>query len=113
MKMMNHNPLKEQWKERYDKSQLSILLLTDSINLLGSIESSTCCSVKIREFISRIPEYDALVEDIADVKQILNEICSDGRDINSALAGLNYLYDVACSKAKSMLFIREQFNCFF
>ena len=110
---IQHNTLKEQWKERYDKSPLSILLLKDSINLLRSIESSTGCNVKIQEFISKIPEYDALVEDIADVKQILNEICSDGRDINSALAGLNYLHDVACSKAKSMLFIHEQFNCFF
>lgn len=110
---MQHDHLEKQWKERYDKSQLSILLLTDSINLLSSIKSSTDCNLKIQEFISKIPEYDALAEDITDVKQILNEICSDGRDIRSALAGLNYLHDVAYSKAKSMVLLHKNFNCYF
>jgi len=105
--------LKEQFMERYNQLKASELLLDTSINLVYSINSDEGFIIGIEEFISKIPEYKAYSEDANFVKQILQEVNESKRALNVALAELNYLYDVVCYKQQRMLFIRDQFNCFF
>lgn len=105
--------LKENFFERYNQLKASELLLDASINLLYSINSEKTCTVRIKGFLSQIPKYKACSEDETAVKRILEEVSTNDRDFNIALAELNYLYDVACYKQQRMLLMHTQFKCYF
>ena len=112
--MANSNEnLKEHFFERYNQLKASELLLEASIDLLYSLNSEKQCTTEIEEFISKIPEYSAYSEDENAVKRILEEVSSNKREFNVALAELNYLYDVACYKQQRMLLMHTQFSCYF
>jgi len=105
--------LKEKFYERYYQLKASEDLLNDSINLCKSIEAEGGCTAVMEEFMSKIPEYKAYDDDVISVKRILQEISSNERELIVAIAELNHLYDMACSKSYNMLLIHEIFKCYF
>ena len=105
--------LKEQFYQRYYQLKASERLFIDSINLLNSINVEDGFTTVIEEFMSKIPEYKAYDEDVISAKRILQEISSNERELIVAIAELNHLYDMACSKSYNMLLIHEIFKCYF
>ena len=105
--------LKEKFYERYYQLKASKDLLNDSINLCKFIETEGRCTAVMEEFMSKIPEYKAYEEDVISVKRILQEISSSERELIVAIAELNHLHDMACSKAQNMLLINDIFKCYF
>ena len=105
--------LKEQFMERYNQLKASELLIDASINLIYSIRSDEGPIIGIDEFISKIPEYNAYSEDANSVKQILQEVKECERELNVALAELNYLYDVSCYRQERVCLMSQEFKCYF
>lgn len=109
--------LKEKFFERYYQLKQSELMLNDSINLLYSInpdvEGRSDCTIGFEEFISKLPEYKAYDEDVEAVKRIFQQVSTNEREFIVALAELNHLHDMACSKAQNMLLINDIFKCYF
>jgi len=105
--------LKKAFMDRYEKIKSSEKLLQDSIDFLYTLDSKNDCNEKIKEFISKISEYNANTEDADTVKQILHEVRTKNREIIVAIAALNYSYDVAAFKASRMWLMRDVFKCFF
>jgi len=105
--------LKEKFFERYYQLKQSELMLIDSINLLNSINSEIVSTNKFEEFISKLPEYKAYEEDVEAVKRIFQQVSTNEREFIVALAELNHLHDMACSKADNMLLINDIFKCYF
>ena len=109
--------LKEKFFERYYQLKQSEIMLNDSINLLYSItpdvEKRSNCTMGIEEFMSKISEYKAYEEDVEAVKRIFQQVSTNEREFIVALAELNHLHDMACSKAQNMLLINDIFKCYF
>lgn len=109
--------LKEKFFERYYQLKQSELMLNDSINLLYSINSDvegrSDCTIGFEEFISKIHEYKAYEEDVEAVKRIFQQVSTNEREFIVALAELNHLHDMACSKSDNMLLINDIFKCYF
>lgn len=105
--------LKEKFFERYYQLKQSELMLIDSINLLNSINSECISTTKIEEFISKIPEYTAYADDVEAVKRIFEQVSTNEIEFIVALAELNHLHDMACSKSDNMLLISDIFQCYF
>lgn len=109
--------LKEKFFERYYQLKQSELMLNNSINLLYSInpdvEGRSASTIGFEEFISKLTEYKAYEEDVEAVKRIFQQVSTNERDFIVALAELNHLHDMACSKAQNMLLINDIFKCYF
>ena len=109
--------LKEKFFERYYQLKQSELMLIDSINLLNSInpdvEGKSDCTIEFEEFISKISEYKAYAEDVEAVNRIFQQVSTNEIEFIVALAELNHLHDMACSKAQNMLLINDIFKCYF
>lgn len=109
--------LKEKFFERYYQLKQSELMLNDSINLLNSItpdiKGRIESTMAFEEFISKIHEYKAYEEDVISVKRIFQQVITNEREFIVALAELNHLHDMACSKSYNMLLINDIFKCYF
>ena len=110
---MSQENLKEKFFERYYQLKQSEIMFNDSINLLNSTNSEGVLTTRILEFISKIPEYNAYEEDVISVKRIFEQVTTNEREFIVALAELNHLHDMACSKSENMLLINDIFKCYF
>lgn len=110
--MKNTEALKKQFMERYEKLEVTELLVNDCIILLNAVNSISDFH-NVQEFITKISGYDIHSEDLETIKQILQEVCDQEIEAKVALAHLNYLYDVTCYKRSRLMLMSEIFECFF